>query len=89
MEVLTLTIACHEKHPAADAIFAYPGCPQPVPARSPCPDPGPAEETRPLAPAGGAAGRGDRGSHRRLEVVRRDRAVGRRCRPGQQVAEGP
>ena len=32
MEVLTLTIACHEGRPPADAIFAYPGCPQPVPS---------------------------------------------------------
>jgi hypothetical protein len=31
MEVLTLTIACHEGRPPADDIFAYPGCPQPVP----------------------------------------------------------
>jgi len=30
MEVLTLTIACHEGRPPADAIFAYPGWPQPV-----------------------------------------------------------
>ena len=29
MEVLTLTIACHEGHPPADDIFAYCGCPQP------------------------------------------------------------
>jgi hypothetical protein len=32
MEVLTLTIACHEGRPPADDIFAYPGCPQPVPS---------------------------------------------------------
>src|SRR5512142_2282563 len=82
MEVLTLTIACHEGHPPAGDIFAYPGCPLPVPARSPCPGPRPAQETRPPAPAGGAARRRDRGSHRRLEVVRRDRAGGRRRRPG-------
>ena len=32
MEVLTLTIACRERRPPADAIFAHPsGCPQPVP----------------------------------------------------------
>ena len=42
MEVPTLTIACHEGHPPADDIFVHPGCAQPVPARSPCPDPGPA-----------------------------------------------
>src|SRR5512142_2249093 len=91
MEVLTLTIACHEGHPPADDIFAYPGCPLPVPARSPCPGPRPAQETRPPAPAGGAARRRDRGSHRRLEVVRRDRAVGRRRRPGgaRRAGRGP
>jgi hypothetical protein len=33
------------------------------------------------ASAGGAAGRRDRGGRRRLEVVRRDRPVGRRRRP--------
>jgi hypothetical protein len=82
MEVITLTIACHEGPPPADDIFAYPGCPQPVPARSPCQGPGPAEEARPPACAGGAAGRGDRAGDRGVEVVRRDRAVGRRCRPG-------
>src|SRR5882757_5438861 len=49
MEVLTLAIACHEGHPPADDIFAYPGCPQPVPARAPYPGPGPAQEARPLA----------------------------------------
>jgi DDE_Tnp_1-associated len=32
MEVLTLTIARHDGHPPADDIFAYPGCPEPVPA---------------------------------------------------------
>ena len=32
MEVLTRTIACPEGLPPADAIFAYCGCPQPVPA---------------------------------------------------------
>jgi hypothetical protein len=32
MEVLTLTIDCHEEIPPADDIFAYSGCPQPVPA---------------------------------------------------------
>ena len=32
--------------------------------------------------AGGAAGRRDRGGDRGVAVVRRDRAVGRRCRPG-------
>jgi hypothetical protein len=32
MEVLTLTIACPEGLPPADAIFAYCDCPQPVPA---------------------------------------------------------
>jgi hypothetical protein len=41
MEVPTLTIFCHEGRPPADDIFAYPGCPQPVPARSPCPGPDP------------------------------------------------
>ena len=64
MEVLTLTIACHEGSPPADDIFAYPGCPEPVPARSACPGPGPAEEARPLARAGRAAGRRDRGGDR-------------------------
>ena len=57
MEVLTLTTACHKGHPPADDIFAYPGCPQPVPSRSPCPGPGPAEEARPPAHAGRTAGR--------------------------------
>jgi hypothetical protein len=33
MEVPTLTIFCHEGRPPADDIFAYWGCPQPVPAR--------------------------------------------------------
>jgi hypothetical protein len=28
MKVRTLTIACHEGYPPADAIFAYSGCPQ-------------------------------------------------------------
>jgi hypothetical protein len=32
MEVLTLTIACHEGHLPADDIFAYPGRTQPAPA---------------------------------------------------------
>jgi hypothetical protein len=32
MEVLTLTIFCREGRPPADDIFAYSGCPQPVPA---------------------------------------------------------
>ena len=32
MEVLTLAIFCHEGRPPADDIFAYSGCPQPVPA---------------------------------------------------------
>jgi hypothetical protein len=32
MEVLTLTIACHEGRPPADDIFAHSGCPQPVPS---------------------------------------------------------
>ena len=53
MEVLTLTIVCHEGRPPADDIFAYPCCPQPVPARSPCPGPGPAEEARPRHPLAG------------------------------------
>ena len=39
MEVLTLTIACHEGRPPADDIFAYSCCPQPVPSRSPRPGP--------------------------------------------------
>ena len=82
MEVLTLTIFCREGRPPADDIFAYPGCPQPVPARSPCPGPGPEEEARPPARAGGTAGRRDRGGDRGVEIVRRDRAVGRRRRAG-------
>jgi hypothetical protein len=45
------------------------------------PGPGPAEEARTPACAGGAAGRGDRGGGCGVTVVRRDRAVGRRCRP--------
>jgi hypothetical protein len=53
MEVLTLAIACHEGHPPADDIFAYAGCPQPVPARSPCPGPGPAEDARRRRPLAG------------------------------------
>jgi hypothetical protein len=32
MEVLTLAVFRHEGRPPADAIFAYSGCPQPVPA---------------------------------------------------------
>ena len=43
------------------------------------PDP---REARPPACAGRAAGRRDRGGDRGVAVVRRDRAVGRRCRPG-------
>ena len=82
MEVPTLAIVCHEGRPPADDIFARSGCPQPVPARSPGPDPGSAEETRAAPPAGRAAGRRDRGGDRGVEVVRRDRAVGRRCRRG-------
>src|SRR5438045_56092 len=82
MEVPTLTIFCREGRPPADDIFAYWGCPQPVPARSPCPGPGPAEETRAAARAGQAAHRRDRGGDRGVAVVRRDRAVGRGCRPG-------
>jgi hypothetical protein len=82
MEVPTLTIFCREGHPPADDIFAYWGCPQPVPAQSPRPGPGPAEEARSPAPAGGAARRRDRGGGRGVAVVRRDRAVGRRCGPG-------
>ena len=45
------------------------------------PGPGP-EETRPPTSAGRAAGHRDRGGDRGVEVVRRDRAVGRRCRAG-------
>ena len=82
MEVPTLTIFCHEGHPPADDIFVYDGCPLPVPARSPRPGPGPAEEARTPARAGRAARRRDRGGDRGVEVVRRDRSVGRRCRPG-------
>jgi hypothetical protein len=63
-KVLTLTIACREEHPPADDIFAYSGCPQPVPARSPGSGPGPAEEARAPASAGGPAGRRDRGAAR-------------------------
>jgi predicted transposase YbfD/YdcC len=81
MEVPTLTIACHEEPPPADDIFLHDRCPQPVPARSPCPGSGPAEKTRAPASAGRTARRGDRGGDRRVTVVRRDRAVGRRCRP--------
>src|SRR5690242_8655228 len=77
----TLAIACHEGHPPADAIFAYPGCPQPVPARSPCPGPRPAEKARTAASPGRAARRRGRGGDCRLEVVRGDRAVGSRCGP--------
>jgi hypothetical protein len=72
MEVPTLTIARHEGRPPADDIFAYPGCPQPASPRSPCAGPGPAEEARPPAPAGRAAGRRDRGCDRGGAVVRRD-----------------
>src|SRR5579859_4782827 len=82
MEVPTLTIFCREGHPPADDIFAYWGCPQPVPARSPGPGPGPAEEARPPTRAGRAAGHRDRGGDRGGAVVRRDRPVGRRRRPG-------
>ena len=71
-----------EGHLPADVIFVYPGCAQPVPARSAGPGPGPAQEARPPATAGRAAGRRGRGGDRRVEVVRCDRAVGRRCRPG-------
>ena len=53
MEVPTLTIFCREGRPPADDIFAYPGCAQPVPSRSPCPGPGPAEEARPPASLAG------------------------------------
>lgn len=76
MEVRPLTIGCHEGRPPAGAIFAYPGCRQPVTARPPCPGSGPAEEARPPSPAGGAARRRDRGGHHGLEIVRRDRAAG-------------
>src|SRR5690242_3481881 len=72
MEVLTLAIFCHEGRPPADDIFAYPGCPQPVPARSAGPGPGPAQQARPPARAGGAAGHRDRGGDRGVAVVRRD-----------------
>ena len=93
MEVLTLTIACHEGRPPADDIFAHSGCPRPVPSRSPRPGPRPAEETRPPSPAGRAARRRDRGRDRGVEVVRRDRAVGRRRGPdvlaGLGAARGP
>ena len=82
MEVLMLTICFHEGNPPADDIFVHSGCAQPVPSRSPCPGPGPAEATRAAASAGRAARRGDRCGDRGVEVVRRDRAVGRRCRPG-------
>jgi len=64
MEVLTLTIACHEGRPPADDIFAYSCCPEPVPSRSPRPGPGPPEEARAAACAGRAAGRRDRGGDR-------------------------
>jgi site-specific recombinase XerC len=68
MEVLTLTIACHEGRPPADAIFAKSGCLQPVPARSAGPGPGPPEETRAPARAGRAAGHRDRGGDRGVAV---------------------
>jgi predicted transposase YbfD/YdcC len=63
---LTLTVACHEGHPPADAIFACrSGCLQPVPARTPCPGPGPEEEPRPTAGGEGRApGRGPGARHR-------------------------
>src|SRR6185437_7311464 len=88
MEVPTLAIFCHEGHPPADDIFVHDGCPQPVPARSPCPGPGPAEEARSPAPAGRAARRRDRRGDRGVAVVRRDRAVGRRCRSGRASRAG-
>ena len=51
--------------------------------------PDPREEARAPASAGGAARRRDRGGHR--QVVRRDRAVGRRCRRGRagRAGRGP
>ncbi len=81
MEVPTLTVVCREGLPPAHDIFLHDGCgPQPVPSRPPFPGPGPAEEARAAAFAGSAARRRDRGGDRGIEVVRRDRAVGRRCR---------
>ena len=57
-----------------------------LPAASTCsipgPDPGPEEAARSPAPADRAACRRHRGGHRGIEVVRRDRPVGGRCRPG-------
>jgi hypothetical protein len=45
MEVLTLAIACPGGRPPAKNTFLHDGCfPQSVPARSPCPGAGPAEE---------------------------------------------
>jgi len=41
MEVPMHTIFCREGRPPADDMFAYWGCPQPVPARSLCPVPDP------------------------------------------------
>ena len=76
------------RDPPADAIFACPGCPLPLPSRSPCPGTRPAEEARTPACAGRAAGRRDRGGDRRVQVVRRDRAVGRRCRRGRLAVLG-
>ena len=73
MEVPTLAIVCHEGRPPADDIFAYSGCPEPVPARPPRPGPGPAEETRAPPCAGRAARHRDRGGDRGVAVVRRDR----------------
>ena len=67
MEVPALTIFCHEGHPPADDIFVYDGCPQPVPARSPRPGPGSAEEARAPASAGRAARGRDRGGHGGVE----------------------
>jgi hypothetical protein len=87
MEVPTLIIFRRERSRPADDIFAHPGCPQPVPARSPRPGPGPAGKARPSARAGRAARRRDR-RDRGLEVVRRDRPVGRRCRPGRPGCPG-
>jgi hypothetical protein len=81
MEVLTPTSPA-ARTPPADDIFVHPGCPQPVPSRSPCPGPRSAEAARAPAPARRAACCRDRGGDRGIEVVRRYRAVGRRRRRG-------
>jgi hypothetical protein len=64
MEVLTLAVACHERHPTADVIFAYPSCPQPSTFSISLPGFRTRVKRGPRHSSGGAADRRDRDGQR-------------------------